>query len=106
MCSPSAVVHSASAATGSSGLVGAGGRVLDGRRLCRPVLEESGLLLGIRAAGREHAAAAMTPTSRFIAATPQFYGRRFSWGLRNIATHDETLSGGVSRRLLVIGGTM
>ena len=30
-------------------------RVLDGRRLCRPIPEESGLVLGIGAAGREDA---------------------------------------------------
>ena len=103
MCNPSAVVHSASAATGSCGLVGAGG--------CRlPMVGDSGALLWkspgsslayVQPAETMHAAA-RTTTSRFTAATLQYYGRRFSGAPRK-ARARKRLYKSISRRLLVIG---
>src|SRR5215218_6941734 len=76
--SPSAVVHSASAATGSSGLVGAGGRVFSmlGDCVARLPKRPGSSLAYVQPAESTHVAA-MTAASRFIAATPQFYGRPF-----------------------------
>ena len=54
--SPSAVVHSASAATGNFGLVGAGSAVCSTVGDCGSLIpEEPRFLLGVRAARRKHA---------------------------------------------------
>jgi hypothetical protein len=71
--SPSAVVHSASAATGNFGLVGAGSAVCStvGDREALSRKSPGSSLAYVQPAESTHAAA-MTPTSRFTAATPQF----------------------------------
>jgi hypothetical protein len=76
ICNPSAVTHSASAATGSSGFVGAGGADLsvvgDWEA---PFRKSPGSCLAYVQLVKNKHAAAMTVTSRRTAATPQFYGR-------------------------------
>ena len=86
MWRPSAVVHSASAATGSSGLVGAGGVFLMLGDCVARFWKRPGSSLAYVQPAKSTAATPMTPISRFIAATPQFYGRECCWGLRNIVT--------------------
>ena len=75
---PSAVVHSASAATGRSGLVGAGGCVFSmvGACVARFLKSPGSSSAYVQPAETMHAAA-RTTTSRFTAATLQYYGRRF-----------------------------
>jgi hypothetical protein len=50
-------------------------------------------------------AAVRTTTSRFTAATLQYYGRRFSWAPSESAGKEKG-SASIGRRSLVIGGTM
>ena len=71
--SPSAVVHSASATTGNSGLVGAGGLVCSTVGDCDSSVRKSpgSSLVYVQPVESTHAAAT-TATSRFLAATPSF----------------------------------
>jgi hypothetical protein len=83
MCNPSAVVHSPSAATGSCGFVGLGGGGFSFVGDSAALLWKSpgSSVAYVQPAETRHAAA-RTMTSRFTAATLQYYGRRSSWAPR------------------------
>ena len=87
ICKPSAVVHSASAATGNLGFVGAGGADLSVVGDWDALLRKSpGSSLAYVQPVKSTHAAAMTVTSRCTAATPAILRSTASAGRGNIVT--------------------